>query len=296
MNKFKGIFVVCVTPLSDDQALDESALRKNIDWYIKEGVNGICCCGSTGEVVSLTREERHRIVEIVVDQTKGRVPVLAGTAHETTRETIEYTLQAKDAGADGALIITPYYCKPDENEVYAHLKAVTDTVDLPIMLYNNPFTTGVDLPAALIARVGELKNVQYVKESSGDIRRIREIQRLGKNNMQVFCGSEDLALESFVLGAVGWICVIANITPKWARQLYHLVGENKLDQAKDVFNKMLPMLTFLEESGKYVQVIKAAMNKIDVCSAGPSRLPRLPLTDEEDQSLDAILKEMGLIG
>jgi 4-hydroxy-tetrahydrodipicolinate synthase len=231
----------------------------------------------------------------VVDQTNGRVPVLAGTAHETTRETIDYTNHAKEKGADGALILTPYYCKPDENEAYAHFKAVSDAVDIPIMLYNNPFTTGVDLPADLVARIGDLKNVQYVKESSGDIRRIRDILRMGQNNIEVFCGTEDLALESFVFGAVGWICVIANITPKWARQLYHLTGEKDIDQAKEVFNKMLPMLTFLEESGKYVQVIKAAMNKIGVCSAGPSRLPRLPLTAEEDQSLDAILKEMGLI-
>ena len=295
MTGFKGIFVVCVTPMARDQALDESGLRNNVDWYIQEGVDGICCCGSTGEVVSLTRDERHRIVEIVVDQTNGRVPVLAGTAHETTRETIEYTLQAKEAGADGALIITPYYCKPHENEAYAHFKAVSDAVDIPIMLYNNPFTTGVDLPAALVARIGELKNVDYVKESSGDIRRIREIMRLGENNIQVFCGAEDLAWESFVSGAVGWICVIGNITPKWSQQMYHLVGENKIDQAKEVFNKMLPMLTFLEESGKYVQVIKAAMNKIGICSAGPSRLPRLPLTDEEDRSLDAILRDMGLV-
>jgi len=296
MKTFEGIFVVNVTPMNNDQSLNEDALRNNIDWYIQEGVDGICCCGSTGEVVSLTPGERHRVVEVVVDQTGGRVPVLAGTTHETTSETIAYTRQAKEAGADGALILTPYYCHPDADEVYIHFKAVSDNVDLPIMLYNNPGTSGVDLPADLVARIGELENVRYVKESSGDIRRIRDILHMGKDDLKVFCGAEDLAWESFVSGAVGWICVIGNIVPQWSRQLFQLTLENENEKAKEVFNRMLPMLTFLEGSGKYVQVIKAAMNKIGVCSAGPSRLPRLPLTEDENRQLDTILKEMGLVG
>jgi 4-hydroxy-tetrahydrodipicolinate synthase len=295
MKTFEGIFVVNVTPMNDDQSLNEDALRNNIDWYIGEGVDGICCCGSTGEVVSLTPGERHRVVEIVVDQAGGRVPVLAGTTHETTSETIAYTRQAKEAGADGALILTPYYCHPDADEVYNHFKAVSDTVDLPIMLYNNPGTTGVDLPADLVARIGELENVRYVKESSGDIRRIRDILRMGKDNLKVFCGTEDLAWESFVSGAVGWICVIANIVPQWSQDLFQLTRSNETESAKAVFNRMLPMLTFLEGSGKYVQVIKAAMNKIGVCTAGPSRLPRLSFTEDEDRCLDPILVEMGLV-
>jgi len=295
MKTFEGIFVVNVTPMNYDQSLNEDALRNNIDWYIREGVDGICCCGSTGEVVSLTPGERHRVVEVVVNQAGGRVPVLAGTTHETTSETIAYTRQAKEAGADGALILTPYYCHPDADEVYTHFKAVSDTVDLPIMLYNNPGTSGVDLQADLVARIGELENVRYVKESSGDIRRIRDIMRMGKDNLKVFCGAEDLAWESFVSGAVGWICVIANIVPQWSQDLFQLTRSNETESAKAVFNRMLPMLTFLEGSGKYVQVIKAAMNKIGVCTAGPSRLPRLPLTEDEDRCLDHILVEMGLV-
>lgn len=294
MKEFRGSFTVMVTPMKQDQSIDEGGIKKNIDWYIEEGTAGICVLGSTGEFLSLSKKERHKAAEIAVEHINGRVPCLIGTAEETTAETIEYTKHAKKIGADGALIINSYYCKPSENEIYEHFKAISEAVDIPIMLYNNPWTSGVDIKPELVAKICHLKNICYVKESSMEIRRIRDIAPLIEGEAQLFCGCDDLAFESFVLGAVGWISVCSNIIPGMSQQLFELVQKNEIQKAKELYIKMLPLLHLIENSGKLVQVVKAAMNKMGR-AAGPCRLPRLPLTPDEDAALEKVLADMGLI-
>lgn len=289
MKEFRGIYVIGITPMNENEEIDILGLKNNIDWYIENKVSGICLLGSSGEFVSLSKEERLMIAEAAVEHINGRVPFILGTTAETTKETIEYTRHAKKVGADGALILNPYYCKPTESEIFEHFKAVSDAVNIPIMLYNNPFTSGIDMKPELIAKISQLENIKYVKESSMEIRRVRDIVRNPGSSIKVFCGAEDLALESFISGAVGWISVCANIIPQEAQQLFDLVQTMEYEKAKELYYRMLPLLEFLENSGKLVQVVKTAMNKMGL-AAGVCRLPRLPLTSKEETKLNKILE------
>lgn len=294
MKEFRGTYTVMVTPMNANQEVDEQGFKENIDWQIANGIAGLCVLGSTGEMASLTKEERFRLTKVAVEHVNGRVPILVGTGAESTKEAIEYTKHAQSCGADGALIINPWYYKPSDDELYEHYKRISDAVDIPIMVYNIPGGTGTDMKPELIARLAELDNVKYVKDASGDLGRIREIKRLSGGKMRVFNGNENLAFEAYLDGAEGWICVIGNIIPDKSQQLYELVQKKEIDQAIELFEKMLPLLNFIELSGKLVQVTKASLGRIGR-PAGPPRLPRMPLTPEEDKYLDGLLRDLGLI-
>lgn len=289
---FKGAYPVIITPMNQNEEVNWEGLKKNIEHFISEGVAGLVVNGSTGEFVSLTKEERFKVVETAVEQINGRIPLLVGTAAETTKEAIEYTKQAERAGASGALLINSYYAHPKEEEIYEHFKAVAESVQFPIMIYNNPFTSGVDISTETILRVGrDVENITHVKESSGDIRKVRDITRKGKGDIETFCGADDLVLESFLVGATGWISVAGNAVPKLVTELFDAVQNKELEQAWELYDKILPLCSFIEESGKYVQIIKRVMD-LKGQAGGPSRKPRLPLTEEEDQKLQGILESL----
>lgn len=292
--EFEGAYPVLITPMTEDQEIDEKGLIDNIEWYISENTPGICVIGSTGEFASLTKEERLRVAEITVKQVKGRIKCIVGTASESTKETIFYTKHAKDIGADGVLIINSYYCLPNEEEAYQHYKAISDSVDIPIMLYNNPAHSGIDMKPELINRICNLKNIDYVKDATGDLRRVTDMRRLSDGKINIFCGGDDLALENFILGAVGWISVSANIIPRKAQQLYELVKENRLEDAKKLYNEIYPLLDLMENSGKPAQMVKTCLDLMGH-SGGPGRLPRLPINDEEKENLLKILNGLGLL-
>lgn len=289
---FKGAYPVIITPMNQNEEINWEGLKQNIEHFIQEGVAGLVVNGSTGEFVSLTKEERFKVVEIAVEQINGRIPLLVGTAAETTKEAIEYTQQAERAGASGALLINSYYAHPKEEEIYEHFKAVAESVQFPIMIYNNPFTSGVDISTETILRVGrDVENVTHVKESSGDIRKVRDITRKGKGDIETFCGADDLVLESFLVGATGWISVAGNAVPKLVTELFDAVQNKELEKAWELYDKILPLCSFIEESGKYVQIIKRVMD-LKGQAGGPSRKPRLPLTATEDQKLQEILENL----
>lgn len=289
---FKGAYPVIITPMNQNEEINWEGLKQNIEHFIQEGVAGLVVNGSTGEFVSLTKEERFKVVETAVEQINGRIPLLVGTAAETTKEAIEYTQQAERAGASGALLINSYYAHPKEEEIYEHFKAVAESVQFPIMIYNNPFTSGVDISTETILRVGrDVENVTHVKESSGDIRKVRDITRKGKGDIETFCGADDLVLESFLVGATGWISVAGNAVPKLVTELFDAVQNKELERAWELYDKILPLCSFIEESGKYVQIIKRVMD-LKGQTGGPSRKPRRPLTEEEDQKLQGILENL----
>lgn len=295
MKKFEGTFVVTVTPFTSDEELDLEALRANIDYYIKNGVHGVVVGGSTGEFASLSLQEHKKITEAVVDRVNGRVPVIAGTGACATRRVIELTKYSKDVGADGAMIIPPFYTKPNENELFEHFKNIAEAVDLPVMLYNNPWTSKVDMQPTLIAKLAEIDNIRYVKESSGDVTRVWKILNLTRGKMTVFCGADNLALESFLMGAKGWICVAANIFPKHTSRLYELAGkENNIERARTLYFELLPLLNFLEETGKFTQLSKVGLEILGR-KAGPPRKPLLPADVEEKQKLKDLMKKIQLI-
>lgn len=295
MRKIEGVFPVLITPMLNEQDIDWEGFKKNIEHFINEGVAGIAINGSTGEFVSLTKEERFKAVEIAVEQVNGRIPLIVGTAAETTADAIEYTQQAERAGATAALLINSYYAHPKENEIYEHFKAVAESVQFPIMIYNNPFTSGVDISAETILKVGrDVENITHIKESSGDIRKARDIARQGKGFIEVFCGSEDIALESFLVGAVGWISPAGNIVPGLVTDLYNHVQNNDIEKAWELYDRLLPLCNFLEESGKYVQISKRAM-ELQGLAGGPCRKPRLGLNEEEEAQLKELLENLEIV-
>lgn len=290
----KGTFVVMVTPMLENYDVDIETLKKNIDWYIEEGLPGLCVCGGTGEFTSLTLDERLLVAETAVKYADGRIKCIVGTAAETTKETILYTKHAEEIGADAVMIINPYYCRPTDDEIFEHYKAISEATNIPIMVYNNPAHSGVDLTPDIIARLSTIRNVNYVKDASGDLRRIPDIMRLTKREMNIFCGGEDLVFENYILGAVGWISVCANIIPKQAHAVYELIQDNKIEEAKKLFLKLFPLLDLLENQPKAIQRVKASLELMGK-KVGPSRLPRLPLTAIETEELKTVLKNLGVI-
>lgn len=295
MKKLEGVFPVLVTPMIDQETIDWDGYRKNIEYFIEQGVAGIAINGSTGEFVSLTKEERFKAVELAVKTVNGRIPLIVGTAAETTQDAIEYTQQAEKAGADASLLINSYYAHPTDKEVYEHFKAVAESVSFPIMIYNNPFTTGVNVGTETLLQVAkDVENITHIKESSGEIAKARNIARQGKGYIEVFCGSEDLAMESFLVGATGWISVSGNIAPKHVTSMYEHVKNNELEQAWEIYDQLLPLCNFLEGSGKYVQITNRAM-ELKGLAGGPCRLPRLPITPEEDETLKKLMKGLDVL-
>ncbi|WP_079527840.1 4-hydroxy-tetrahydrodipicolinate synthase [Halobacillus hunanensis] len=292
MKQLKGAFPVLITPMDQDGEINFNGLKQNIEHFIEHDVAGIVVNGSTGEFVSLTQEERFKVTQTAIAQVNGRIPLIVGTAAETTADAVVYTRQAEDAGADAALLINSYYAHPKDEEIYEHFKTVAESVSLPIMIYNNPFTSGVDIGQETILKVArDVENITHIKESSGEIRKVRDITRQGKGFLQTFCGADDLVLESLLVGATGWISVAGNVAPQLATDLFNCVQEGHYEKAWDLYDRILPLCNFLEGSGKYVQIVKRAMD-LQGLAGGPSRKPRLPLTEEEDATLQEILDIM----
>jgi len=293
--KLRGVFPVLVTPMFEDESINWEGFKKNIEHFINQGVDGIAINGSTGEFVSLTKEERFKAVEIAVETVAGRLPLIVGTAAETTKDAIEFTKQAENAGADASLLINSYYAHPNEEEIYQHFKATAESVKFPVMIYNNPGTSGVDISVETILRTGrDVENITHIKESSGEIRNVRDISRKGKGFIQTFCGADDMVLESFLVGSVGWISVAGNIAPKLAKNMFDAQANGDLEKAWALYDQLLPLCNFLEADGKYVQIVKRAMD-LQGLAGGPARKPRYGLTDEEDATLQEIMKSIGVL-
>jgi 4-hydroxy-tetrahydrodipicolinate synthase len=293
MNKLKGTFTVMVTPFTEDEELDEKGFRKNIDWYIEEGIHGVICLGSTGEFANLSIEERRRVIDLTADQVRGRVPIIAGTAANSTRETIAMTQYAKDAGADAALIVAPFYGLPTQDDLYGHYRAISENVSIPIMAYNNPGFSGVDMLPPLIEKLAAIDNVLYLKESTGDIKRVHELLQRCGDSIDIWCGWDDLVYEFFLLSCRGWVAPIANFMPGAAAELFTLVEEKAYDKAKALFFKMLPLLNHLE-AGQLLAKVKAAMNMIGKAGGKPRR-PFLPISEEQKNELRTMLSAVGLM-
>ena len=295
MTAIRGVYPVLITPMNEAQEVDWGGVKNNVNYLLDQGVAGMVINGSTGEFVSLSKKEKFQMVETVLKEVNGRIPVIVGTAAETTKETIEYTKQAEAHGADCALIINPYYMKPKENEIYFHYKEVSNNVNIPIMLYNNPFTSGVNLSTELMLQIGrECENVTHIKESSGEIGKVRDLARQGKGDFEVFCGAEELVMESYFVGATGWISVAGNIVPRLVTDMFNYFQTGEVEKAWEINDRILPLCSFLEGSGKYVQIVKRAM-ELTGQAGGPARYPRLGLSPEEDQKLKELLASLETI-
>src|SRR5512135_3398831 len=226
---FKGSIVAIVTPFKKGK-VDEKALGDLIDWHIKEGTNAIVPCGTTGESATLDYKEHDRVIEFTIKKVKGRVPVIAGTGANSTDETIMITKEAKKAGADGALLVAPYYNKPTQEGLYRHYKKVAATVKMPIVLYNVPGRTAVNILPATVARLAEIKNIVAIKEATGDMKQVSEVIRLCGDKMTIISGDDFTTLPLMALGGKGVISVSANVAPSLVSRMCALWEKGKFDE------------------------------------------------------------------
>jgi len=291
VERFRGVYAVMLTPFKDDESLDEGALRKHTSWLVDQGVHGVICTGSTGEAASLSEDERKAVVEITIDEVRGRLPVLVGSGANSTADTIMYSQHAQKAGADGLMIVHPYYCLPNERELYEHYKAVAESVKIPIMIYNNPYTTGVDMKPQLLARLAEIDNIRYTKDATDDIKRVGEIKLLCGDKMTVFQGCDNVMWESFLMGAEGWVSGMANIVPQQCVQLYDLTVASKLDDARELYYRMLPLGHMLDSEGLFVQYLKAGSEMLGR-PLGRARRPMLVPLEDDLRRLKAALEQV----
>ncbi len=291
MAAFHGVYVVNVTPFTADRKVDGPGLEGNIRWLVGQGVHGLIPLGSTGEFASLDQDERHRVLDTVLAAAGGKVPVMAGISAETTERAIENARYAARAGASSLLLLPPWYYTPDQEEIYDHYRRVAEVTDLPLMIYNNPFTSKVDVQAATVERLARLPHIQGIKESTGDIRRITELRTRTGDGLTVFCGWEDMAYESFLMGCAGWVCVIGNVLPKAAVELFDLVVEKKdLDGGWRLYKRMLPLLRFLEYAGKTQKALKHLMDGMGL-AGGFGSSPKLPLDEGTKAEVERMFRE-----
>lgn len=290
---FRGTYTVLVTPFTaDGSAVDLKALERLVEYQITEGVRGLIPLGSTGEFLSVSREERMAIVETVIRAAAGRVPVLVGTGAEDTREVVALSKEAERQGAHGVMIIPPFYSVPTEDELFVHYKTVADAIGIPIMVYNNPATSNVDMLPATLARIAEIPNCRYVKESTLEATRVRDILSTCGDRMQVFAGV--LGYESAWLGAIGWVAVCSNVAPRLSSAMFEAAAfEANRDKALPLYRKLAPLLPWVG-GPRYVSGTKAAFRLIGM-DMGPPRPPRLPLPQQDEPALARVLQDIGLM-
>lgn len=293
--KLEGIFLPNVTPFTYEGVIDEEALRKCVKFWIKGGVSGLVPCGSTGEAPYLSREERMRVIEIVLDEARGKVPVIPGTGSMSTRETIVFTRDARDLGVEAVLVVTPFYFKLSNNEIYAHYRAVLEAVDLPIILYNVPKFTGYSLdPSVVFQLVTKFDNIVGMKDSSGSISQITEIIRLVGKEIPVLAGTADVILSTLMLGGKGAIVAVANVTSKMCVDLYAAFKEKKYGEAGRLQSQISYLNEVLIKKYNQLATIKAALNLLGLPNSYPRR-PVLPLDDANKKFVEIALKMYGLV-
>ena len=274
MHKFQGTFTMTVTPFTrDGQQIEEAVLKDFIEWQIAQGIAGLIPLGSTGEFLSLSEAEREQVARVVIRQANKRVPVIVGTGAESTTDVVRLSRQAEALGADGVMVIPPFYSTPTDDELWHHYEMVATAVSVPVMIYNNPATANIDILPALAARLSEIPNVSYIKESTMDATRVRDIIRLTGDRMTVFGGI--MGYESFMNGASGWTAVGANVMPRKFAQMYHLTrAAADIEAARALYKRIFPVIELVGEH-RYVSATKAALELMGL-PVGPPRLPRLP--------------------
>src|SRR4051795_4016156 len=284
MPRFEGIIPAVTTPFTASDEVDVPALKENIEKLIEAGVHGFVATGTMGEAGSLTRAERALVVRSVVEAAAGRVPVTVGVSSGSARQSLEYANDGREAGAQYVMALPPLGYRADADEVVAFYTELA-TCGLPIMAYNNPEASGVDMPAALIARIyEEVDAIVAIKECSGDARRIPALLHLD-GDLEVLVGGDDWALEGFAAGALGWITGVGVLAPRECVELYDAVRANDLATARDVYRRMLPVARF-DMTSKLVQYFKADQDAVGF-NGGPTRAPRLPLKADEVPPLEA---------
>lgn len=288
----RGVLPALITPFTKDNKVDKEGLKQNIGFLIENGVSGIVPCGTTGESATLSIEEHEKVIEIAVEC--STVPVVAGTGSNNTIEALELTRSARDAGADAALLITPYYNKPNDRGMLAHFKKIANEVDIPIILYNVPSRTGVNLKPGIVAELAKESNIIGVKEASGNLDQVTKILELTQDDdFVVLSGDDGQTLPIMALGGAGVISVVANIAPKLMVSLVEASRNGNMEEARKLHLKLAPLIraVFLETNPI---PIKKAVELIGL-PAGELRLPLARMSDDNERKLKIVLNDLHLL-
>lgn len=292
MSIFKGSAVAIITPFTD-KGVNFDKLKELINWHIANNTDAIVICGTSGEASTMTLDERKETIKFTIDVVNKRIPVIAGTGSNNTAEAIKMSQFAESVGADGLLVITPYYNKTTQKGLIEHFKKVNDNVNIPIILYNVPGRTGVNLLPETLYNMKDLKNIKAVKEASGNISQIAKIKALCRDRFDIYSGNDDQIIPILSLGGIGVISVVANIAPKTVHDMCVLYMDGKTDEALKLQLDYLALINSL-----FIEVnpipVKTAMNLLGM-NVGDLRLPLCSMEDKNLNTLKAELKNYGML-
>lgn len=282
--QLSGVLTALATPFTADGRIDVDALRRLVDRSIDGGVDGVVACGSTGEFAAMSGAERRLVVETVVDQAAGRVPVIAQTGAVSTTEAIELSCHAQDAGASVLMVVTPYYEPLTVEETTRYLRAVAGAVDIPVMLYNLPGATGVNLTPEIVGQLaGEIDNIRYIKDTSGDLSQVCKLIHHHSDVISTFVGCDDLLLASIAEGAAGVMAGTANVIPAELVSVHRALVAGDLPRARQEWARLYPLMDAMM-SAPFIQAVKVALN-----AAGfPAGSPRAPLSELDAETAESI--------
>ena len=290
---FKGSLVALITPMREDGSVDEKAYAELVDWQIKEGTNAVVPVGTTGESPTLSHDEHRRVVEIAIDVAKGRVPVIAGAGSNSTEEAIALTRHAKEAGANAALIVTPYYNKPTQEGMFLHFKAIADAVDLPIIIYNIPPRSVVDMTPETMGRLAKHRNIVGVKDSTASLVRPLHTSRTCGDDFCQLSGEDHTALAFYAAGGHGCISVTANVAPRLCGEMHAAWSEGRVKDAMAIQKRLVPLhdALFAETSPGPVKYAASLLGK----TSERCRLPLAPIMEPTRARVKAAMTEVGLL-
>jgi 4-hydroxy-tetrahydrodipicolinate synthase len=293
LNQLRGCGTAIVTPFKRDESIDEAAYRRLVDFQIESGVDFIVACGTTGESVTMTEDEQARVVELTIETSAGRVPVVAGAGGYNTREVIEKIHRYERLGADAILSVTPYYNKPTQEGLYQHYRAIADSTKLPVILYSVQGRTAVNLEPATVARLAEIENIAGIKEASGNIAQIVEIASLVDERFKLFAGDDAVVLPVAALGGVGVVSVASNLLPRQVSDLCHASVEGRFDEARRLNRQLTPIFKamFIESNPIPVKAALAMAGMIEEVY----RLPLTPMSQANRAKLEEVLTEAGVL-
>lgn len=292
MTLFKGSGVAIITPFKKDKVNFEK-LGELLEWHINEQTDAIIICGTTGEAATMTDEERLDAIKFTVNKVNKRIPVIAGTGSNSTYHTIKLSKEAENAGADGLLIVNPYYNKTTQKGLIVHYNTIGDNVNIPIIVYNVPGRTGLNIAPDTLAQLAKHPNIRGVKEASGNISQVAEIARLCPDDFGIYSGNDDMIVPLLSLGGIGVISVVANILPKDTHEIVHSYLERNIEKARYLQLKMKPLIDALFIETNPIP-IKKAMSLLGM-DTGDLRLPLIEMSEENTNSLIRELKNYDLL-
>jgi len=295
----KGVIPPMITVFKEDESIDERGTRDHVNFLIENGVHAVSPGGSTGEMIALTLEERQRLIEIVIDEVNGRVPVYPGTMHYNTTLTIRLSKFAESKGAKGVLVIPPYYLNPPKHDALNYYRDLRHAINIPIILYDNVWFSGYEFNAWEVAQLVDESVLQGIKCAHGDPWKVHTLKYLCVEKLTVYYGHDINGLEGLLVGADGWLTGVVNLIPKLCVDLYEAARQGRIDKARDLWNKMIPLINFICVDRKdnyphFVQIFKDGLNILGR-KVGVPRKPLTPLREPEKIKLCKIFTDMELI-